>query len=250
MIENVLPIYVDGRIYDQVFHGTADISYWRTQLEGIKGDALEVSCGTGRILLELGAGNRPVSGLDLSAGMLAYAAEKAQGRGVALDLHQGDMRDFDLGRTFAAITVPNNALGHLYTRHDVEAHLASVKRHLQPEGVYMLDMFVPNPAFLTQAATERSHMGQYTNPAEGAVIDIYQSGYYDPAAQIKHATWTYQRGDTMMREEPFALRMFYPQELDDLLFYNGFEIVAKYGDYDRTPFGSESKVQLIVARVR
>jgi SAM-dependent methyltransferase len=148
---------------------------------------LELSCGTGRILIELAATGLDVCGLDLSAGMLAYAAEKAAAKGITLELHQRDMRSFDLGKTFAAISLPNNALGHLYTRGDLEAHFAAFRRHLKPDGVYLLDMFVPKPAYLTPDSIGSSRLGQYIDPTDGAVIDITQTGYYIHATQIKHA---------------------------------------------------------------
>ncbi|MBI1278318.1 MAG: methyltransferase domain-containing protein [Anaerolineaceae bacterium] len=249
MMTGSLPLYADGRVYDQIFYGTADIPYWQTMVQKAAGASLELSCGTGRILLELAASGLNVSGLDLSNAMLAYAAEKAEARGLKLDLHQGDMRHFQLNKTFALIYVPNNALGHLYTREDMEAHLACVKSHLQPDGLYMLDMFVPNPALLLETANQLSPMDQYTDPTDGTLIDIYQTSRYDHATQIKHATWSYIRAGAPIREEPFSIRMFYPQELDTLLHYNGFQITAKYGDYDLSPFSSHSKYQLITARV-
>ena len=42
------------------------------------------------------------------------------------------------------------------------------------------------------------------------------------------------------------LRMYFPQEIEALLHYNGLHMVARYGDYDETPFTSESSRQLIV----
>ncbi len=244
-----LPLYADGRVYDQIFNATWDIPYWQAMIGKIDGASLELSCGTGRILLELVATGANVSGLDLSSGMLDYAAEKAKKRGLDVELHQGDMRHFQLGKTFAAIYVPNNAIGHLYTRNHIENHLACVKAHLQPDGLYMLDMFVPNPDFLISSANERSLMDQYTHPSDGALIDIYQTSRYEHATQIKHATWSYVRAGETIRDEPFDIRMFYPQELDALLHYNGFQIITKYGDYDQSPFGSAAKQQLIVAKV-
>ena len=41
------------------------------------------------------------------------------------------------------------------------------------------------------------------------------------------------------------MRMYFPQELDALLHYNGFTIEAKYGE-KMGPFGAESERQRIV----
>jgi hypothetical protein len=42
------------------------------------------------------------------------------------------------------------------------------------------------------------------------------------------------------------MRMYFPQELDALLKYNGFVIEHKFGDYEQAAFGSASEKQLIV----
>lgn len=41
------------------------------------------------------------------------------------------------------------------------------------------------------------------------------------------------------------MRIYFPQELDALLKYNGFAIESKFGDYVEKPFTSDSPHQLI-----
>jgi len=45
------------------------------------------------------------------------------------------------------------------------------------------------------------------------------------------------------------MRIFYPQELDALLYYNRFTIEAKFGNYNMDTFVPSSKKQLIVCYV-
>ncbi|MFC1683756.1 class I SAM-dependent methyltransferase, partial [Candidatus Zixiibacteriota bacterium] len=68
--------------------------------------------------------------------------------------------------------------------------------------------------------------------------------------QINHIKWYYRIGEE--REERVVennMRILYPQELDDLLHYNGFMVETKYGDYDESAFTSDSPKQLVVCRV-
>ena len=46
--------------------------------------------------------------------------------------------------------------------------------------------------------------------------------------------------------KPAKLRMFFPQELDALLYYNGFIIDYKYGTFDEKPFNSDSNWQIVI----
>ena len=66
---------------------------------------LDVGCGTGKHLEHLGR-NYQVEGLDLSGELLAVARERCPG----VPLHQADMSNFSLGRTFDAVTCLFSAL--------------------------------------------------------------------------------------------------------------------------------------------
>jgi hypothetical protein len=43
-------------------------------------------------------------------------------------------------------------------------------------------------------------------------------------------------------------RMWYPQEIDAVVTYNGFEIENKYGNYDESPFRGDSPKQIVICR--
>jgi cyclopropane fatty-acyl-phospholipid synthase-like methyltransferase len=63
---------------------------------------LDVGCGTGRHAVELAKRGFAVTGLDLSAGMLAEAAKAAASAGVEVELIQADATGFTLDRSFDA----------------------------------------------------------------------------------------------------------------------------------------------------
>jgi hypothetical protein len=42
--------------------------------------------------------------------------------------------------------------------------------------------------------------------------------------------------------------MFFPQEIDALLHYNGFEVEKEYGNHEEAPFVDSSYKQIIVCR--
>jgi hypothetical protein len=49
-----------------------------------------------------------------------------------------------------------------------------------------------------------------------------------------------------MDAKKLNMRCFFPLELEILLHYNGFTITAKYGDFDRSSFQSDSPKQIII----
>ena len=63
----------------------------------------------GHKLIPIASDGHPCVGLDLSSDMLAEAQRKANERGVAVEWMQGDMRAFDLGRTFDFVFIAARA---------------------------------------------------------------------------------------------------------------------------------------------
>ena len=72
-----------------------------------------VVANTGRISIPLAQHGLHVTSVDNSGSMSAQARRKAAGADVSVEWVHGDMQDFDLGKTFSLIILPNNALCHL-----------------------------------------------------------------------------------------------------------------------------------------
>ena len=74
-----------------------------------------------------------VVGVDLSAGMLEVARERAELAGVELDLRQGDMRDPPVDETFPLVIYPFRSLLHMETDTDRRLALRAASRGLTRE---------------------------------------------------------------------------------------------------------------------
>lgn len=245
-------IYQDGRHYDRMFEEGAEegLAYWAWLAKQYGDPILELACGTGRVSIPLARAGYRVTGLDMSEGMLRVAKEKAAQAGVAVDWVQGDMRHFDLGQLFSLIFIPANALCHLMSLEDIEAFLAQVRAHLQPTGRFAIDVFVPKIELLVEKPGERFPFAEYEDPAGEGRIVVTHSYVYEPDTQIKRVkTHTQFPGDAGEIDGELIVHMFFPKYLEALLKYNGFEIEARYGDFERGPFGPGSEKQLVVCRL-
>ena len=211
------------------------------------GPVLELACGTGRLAIPIARDGVEVVGLDASSQMLSLAERKASGSSLRVTWTRGDMRAFDLGRRFRCIFVASNSFSHLYSRSDIEACLASVRRHLDASGRFVVDVFNPALGLFVRPPEHRSPVAEYDDSHSGGRVAVSKALRYDSATQISHETWYFRDEVTGEKQAvPLKLRMFFPQEIDAVLHYNGFEIQRKYGDYEQAPFTDSSRKQIIV----
>lgn len=243
-MDNILPLYQQGAVYDRMFDHIKDADFYKNLALSYGRDCLEICCGTGRVLLELAAAGLEAYGLDYAQPMLEEARKKADERGLNVQLHVGDMRHFDLGRTFSTILIVANSFAHLYTLDDVHQHLECVKRHARPDTKYIVNFFNPRIDFLL--VTERRHIMDFVDPFDNQPVAVYEEGEYDDATQIRMNRWFYKKGEQLEPARDLPMRIFFPQELDALLTLNGFRILQKIGNYDGTSFSKGSPHQILI----
>lgn len=243
-------LYREGRHYDlQHKDFVDDIPFYVKQAEVHGGSVLELACGTGRIAIPIAMRGFDITGLDVSEGMLKQAGTKAVTEGVDIKWVRADCRDFHLHRSFNLILLAFNSIAHLHELEDIEGCLACVKEHLEPAGRFILEIFNPRLDILIRDPSERYPAGEYPDPDGRGEVVITENNVYDRASQINMIKW-YYRIDGCSEETvaDLNMRIYYPQELDALLRYNGFTIGSKFGDFDESPFESDSLRQILVCR--
>jgi SAM-dependent methyltransferase len=248
-------------LYDHVvpYAGRSDIDFFVELARTSGGPVLELGSGTGRVLIPTARAGVDIVGVDASPGMLRIcrermAREPEQVR-ARIELVQGDMRQFDLGRQFALVTLPFRPFQHLTTVSDQLACLGSIHRHLAPEGRLALDLFNPSLEALVQAnlGEEVGEEPEFTMADGRRVVRRHRFVSRDRFSQVNSVELIYYITHPDGRQErlvhAFEMRYLFRFEAEHLLVRAGFEVEALYADYDRSPFGSKEPGELIfVAR--
>ena len=102
------------------------------------GRLLDLGCGTGRHLVHFATRGFDVTGVDLSEHMLAVACRRLDTERCAATLVHGDITKLDelgLGQ-FRYATCMFSTFGMIYGAENRRAFLQSVRRHLEPGGVF------------------------------------------------------------------------------------------------------------------
>jgi SAM-dependent methyltransferase len=248
-------LYHSGSHYDRVFGGNGfarepEVAFYRDLAAQVDDTILELACGTGRVAIPLARAGFKVAGIDVAEGMLAQAEVKAAEEDLDIQWSREDIRDFDLNRRFGLIFIPNNSICHVLTREDFANTIACVRKHLHPQGHFVIDVFVPAPDLLVDKGDERSPMGEYDAPDGSGHVVVTHSYHYESHTQIRRITTYHTYEDGHEVAGTLDMRMYFPQELDALLESNGLRIEHKYGNFDRRPFGEETGPQLVVCSLQ
>ena len=121
--------------------GGPEIDYFRQFVEAGQ-PALDVACGSGRLLVPYVAAGLDVDGCDASPDMIALCAEAAQAVGTSPELYCQPMHELALPRRYRTVYVCGG-LGLGSTRAQDQQALRRLHDHLEPGGRLILDNEFP-----------------------------------------------------------------------------------------------------------
>jgi SAM-dependent methyltransferase len=239
--------FADAGYYAHAYRDrTEDVAFYEALVAELGGPVLEYGVGDGRVALPLARAGHELTGVDLSRPMLdafraTLAAEPAAVRR-RVKLVEGDMSQVALRRRFPLVICPFNALLHLYDRASLEAFFARVHAHLAPGGRFVFDISVPAPEDLARDPSRAYRVPPFRHPTAGCVVKYEEYFAYDHVSQVLHVDFVFtERDDPSHRwKTHLAQRMYFPQEIEALLHYNGFRVLAVEGDFEGGPLTGAS----------
>jgi SAM-dependent methyltransferase len=217
--------------YDRFFgpEPYSDQGFFAARIAANGGPALELACGTGRLLLPLLRDGLVVEGLDTSADMLAILRRKASALGLHPVLHQRPMQHFELPARFATVFCAINSFQILVEDTEIDAALACCFHALRPGGELVLTVTSPPDAWAGEW-TERRRV----TLEDGArvVIDEQTRPHPTQPRWCWDLRWRISRGDDVQELlQSFTLRDYDATDLPARLHGAGFSGVAEQRGY-------------------
>jgi SAM-dependent methyltransferase len=228
--DRIAEIYDD--LYSKYDPATVDLL---TSLAG-RGGALELGIGTGRIALPLKERGIIVMGIDTSPAMVSKLKAKPGGAEIEVFMHS--FSDFHLDQRFQLIYVVFNTFFNLLTQEEQVRCFRSVRRHLSPEGTFVMEAFVPDLARFTDHQAVR-----VVNLGEDEVQ--LETSQVDPVAQQVTAQHLLLSKDGT-RMFPVRLRYAWPSELDLMAQIAGLSLRSRWGSWSKEEFTKDSKKHISV----
>jgi SAM-dependent methyltransferase len=230
--------------------GRRDVRFWQRLAARIGGPALELGCGTGRVLVPLVRAGASIVGVDRSAAMLRRARRRLSRGGLAGRgrLVRGDIRALPFtDARFDLVIAPYGILQSLLSDRDLTATLSSVASVLTPGGVFGMDLVpdVPHWAEYDRHVALRGRRGR------GTRVTLIESVRQDRRRGLTlfDQEFVEVRGrERHVRRFTLTFRTLPVRTLTGRLARAGFRVDAVLGDYDGRPWDPRASTWLLLAR--
>ncbi|MGQ9554972.1 MAG: class I SAM-dependent methyltransferase [Anaerolineae bacterium] len=199
---------------------------------------LDLCCGAGRHLLALyELGCHRLVGLDLSAELLAVAAESLAGM-EGITLVRADMRQLPFAGCFTTVLSLFTSFGYFDKDEENRAALAAVCQALRQRGVFVLD-------YLNRDYVVSHLVSSDERELSGRRVRNIRRLTDDGRRVEKVTTVVTEAGDRRQFFE--SVRLYSLAEMQEMLHSEGFANISAYGSLAGQEFGPGSERLILVA---
>ncbi len=228
---------------------------------------LDIGCGTGLLTTAFAKAGHDTTGVDPAPNMLDIALQRPFGNKVTWV--RSDAATYKSDKRFDLVILSGHAFQVFLTDQDIQAALSNIKAHLCPNGRIAFDtrnsaakawlrwtpertkeIFIlpKNAEISANKEFEVWHdLGNVMEQGEGAIVQYYTLYRERYPTQGQAETNSENHHSKVVKTEA-CIRFLSQQELSDHLGKAGFQIEHLYGDWDQSPFRTNHKEMIVIAR--
>ncbi len=204
------------------------------ELAGDKARVLELAIGGGRVARPLLRRGLRVEGIEASEAVAERLASSSEGASIPVVI--ADMAGVPVAGPFRLVYVVWNSLFNLTSQARQIDCFRNVAKVLEPGGLFVLECYVPDLA----AYDGPIETGPVTETS--ALLSVTQHDRAEQRIQMQHITIA----EDGLRMLPVAQRYSWPSELDLMAQLAGLKLRERHSDWQRTPYGPDSKTHISV----
>ena len=241
-----------------------DIGYFQRLIEQNGQPALDLGCGSGRLLTPFRRDGLDVDGCDISQDMIDRCRERLESYSLTAQLYTQPMSRLDLPRHYRTAVVCGS-FGIGGSRRDDQEGLRRIQRHLEPGGLLAFDLFLPNiedrtwrtwlPANRPELPSRWPKHGDRRRCADGSELELNARVLeFDPLNQVLTREMRAEHwgpdGELIASEErSLSINIYFKSEVVLMLETAGFvDVQVKAGLTDRDARPWEDAHLMFLAR--
>lgn len=224
-------------IYDLGNSGAEDRDFYLSLAGTPPQDILDLGCGTGLVCDAFASLGHNVTGVDPAPAMLSVARRKPHADSITWV--ENSAQAYKSDNRFDLIIMTGHAFQVLLTEQDVLAALATMHRHLKPNGNIVFESRNPNIDWDKQWP----RTVKLAAPG-GEIVARRRLLSSDKLAATISFAWDYDFGDEVLTSES---TLWFPdhERIIRLSSETGLELVSLLGDWDGAAFAPASSREMI-----
>ncbi|HCT30178.1 MAG TPA: hypothetical protein DIW31_05480 [Bacteroidales bacterium] len=240
-------------IYDFYVNVDFDIPFFLKETENVKGEILELMCGTGRVSIPLLEAGRAMTCVDYSKGMLDVFNKKIKAKNYNVDLVQMDATTLDLKKKFPLIFLPFHSITEILSAELQYKALKAISMHLNKGGTFILTL--QNPKTRLKLADGVTRIMSKISICQNRQMIISYMNQYNQLEGIVSGFQFYEIFDSSntMIEKRFLEIAFKPisdLELQGMIKDLELDIIEIYGDYSYSQFDEDTSNFMIYKMIK
>lgn len=249
-VEPVKPYSQLANIYDYVMRHV-DYRHWARYLVELFRKAevdvreiLDISCGTGSLLLEMANFNFKLAGFDASDDMLKLAKLKLQKAGLSIPVWVGCMQHFQVRKRFHGVVCTYDSFNYCLHEDDWHSVFGNVFDALVPGGIFVFDV--------STIRNSRKYFRNYHEKETTSAFEYERESYYlmPESEQINEFSIRWNSGQNKIFREIHRQRIYKIAEIQERIPANWFEMVAIYDGFSfRKGTERSDRVHFLLKRI-
>ena len=225
----------------------SDRPFYRDIIDRYGQPALDIGCGTGRLLLDYLAEGLDIDGVDDSPQMLDLCRAKADRLGLVPTLYRQRIEALDLPRRYRTILAPSSVLQLVTEPGGPATVVRRLREHLEPGGALVASFaFEWRPGEPIDSGWQP--LFARVRPEDGATVRASNRQWYEPAGQLWHTEQRFEVeidgrvvAEEHHRRSPEG-RWYTQDQAVELFRGAGLDDIAVFREFTREPAGAGDRL--------
>ncbi len=120
-------------------------------------------------------------------------------------------------------------------------------KYLKDDGFFIFDCYNPHIDYIISSEKVKTKVAEY-EAIGGRKVKIEQPLNYEYQIQFNRIKWHYFMNNKFNLIQNKDMRLYLSQEIDSFLSLNRFEVVKKFGNFNKEQFSDKSEKQFLICK--